>query len=314
LLKPTNQKDDSTAESHYWESCGMNDQDFDPFLSEIFDAGMSPASPPSLPPDFPPPPAIQPVVPTVLEAGKYALVRNDPPQFFAPPRPVVMQAALTPDRISVPVSAPSALDRIRDRWDVAKRLPALAGGYLGALRSAVRIGVILILLLVLFRGGKILIGGGETVVNMGADGQISSVAPMTVIKRVPGYFFSSRPDVRDAVRADDPFLGPEPVGVIGVDVRQITNELGRVGLVAAVSTSAEDMSDADFREELLVEYVGGTSEETIGGKPVYISSDTLDGREMTFVSTFYENQLLVVGAYGEGVAEKIASHMLAKLP
>jgi hypothetical protein len=102
--------------------------------------------------------------------------------------------------------------------------------------------------------------------------------------------------------------------VIGVDVRQITNERGRVGLVAAISTSAEDMSDATFREELLVEYVGGTSEETIGGKPAYISGSTIDGREMIFVSAFYENQLLVVGAFGEGVAKKIASHMLANLP
>jgi hypothetical protein len=154
--------------------------------------------------------------------------------------------------------------------------------------------------------------GGATEVDAGPDGVITGIAPASVLVDVPGFQFGHRPDVREVGM---PFGWENATeDAIGQDVRQITNAEGRVGALISISVAPEQMMDEGFRAELLDGTVGGTSTTKIGDNEAYMSTILINRRSATTASAFYENQLIIVGAFHERDAITILTHILENAP
>lgn len=153
---------------------------------------------------------------------------------------------------------------------------------------------------------------GATQVDSGADGIINGIAPASLLVDVPGFQFSHRPDVR---AAGMPFGWENATKeAIGQDVRQVTNAQGRVGALIAISVPPERMGEERFRAELLDATVGGDSTTSIGENEAYMSTISINRRRAITVSAFYENQLIIVGAFRERDAITILTHILQNAP
>lgn len=286
----------------------------EPFLSdpEPFWSGPEPVGSAGPPPPPPPPPSPPAFISPSPEPARFTRSGGRHVPVSRVEAAVAQRSVFSQ---TTPVSAPSSVERA---LDVVRGLPRLlrraVGGYWRLWKFLFKVRLIALLIAVVVAGvaGKGIFAGG-TEVNMGADGKISGIPPSTILIRVPGYAFAPRPDARDFLLSGDAW-GNEIEGIIGADVRQVTNRRGRVGVVGAISAAPEYMGREKFRSELLDVYIGGVSGITIADKPAYTGVDFVDGGEITYIGSFYENQLFVVATYKERDAKRIATHILKSLP